>query len=292
MLVAGQFRISRRLIVNRKWTLSVCAWILEHTGPKEGRLNGGGIGDLANHFRIGVELPDFDDVQGLRARGVATPLHLPTTGFKQGLCNPTRVVEELVLPAYRKCMSEVAAPGEAIIAFTGIEPAPNDSHYPQLVRYLRRLAEDAEEHRVRVVVEMLNPYGTHADCMEGHTGYVGCDFDKVATAVAEVNSPWIQTLFDVYHVVRVHGEMEMRKLLRKHFARIGHVHVAGPVHVGKGVGDRVPVYDVDQLVYWPKFLRLLTELGYDKVVGIENIIPDDEDHWDCIQRTLDVLLRG
>ena len=76
--------------------------------------------------------------------------------------------------------------------------------------------------------------------------------------LAQVNEPNLKVQMDFYHVQVMEGDIEMR--LRKHFANVGHVQIAGvPKRNEPDIGE----------VNYPYLFTVLNELGYGDHVGCE-----------------------
>lgn len=76
--------------------------------------------------------------------------------------------------------------------------------------------------------------------------------------VAEVGEPNLKVLMDLYHAQIVEGDLEMR--LRKHYATVGHIQIAGvPKRHEPDIGE----------VNYPHLFNVLDELGYEGHVGCE-----------------------
>ncbi|HLT25883.1 MAG TPA: 2-oxo-tetronate isomerase [Zeimonas sp.] len=123
----------------------------------------------------------------------------------------------------------------------------------QRATYLRNLAwacRRAAGAGVTVLIEPLNPRD-----MPGYLLRTQADAHAI---VAEVGEPNLKVQMDLYHCQIVEGDVSTK--IRRHFAGIGHVQIAG-------VPDRCEP-DVGELHY-PYLLSLLDELGYDGWVGCE-----------------------
>lgn len=76
--------------------------------------------------------------------------------------------------------------------------------------------------------------------------------------LSEVGEPNLKVQMDFYHVQIMEGDIEMR--LRKHFANVGHVQIAGvPKRNEPDIGE----------VNFPYLFTVLDELGYNGHVGCE-----------------------
>ena len=117
-----------------------------------------------------------------------------------------------------------------------------------VVAALKRLAPIAEQNGVCLLLEPLNTKVDHR----------GCYLNSSAAAMeilAEVNSPAVKLLYDVYHM-RMMGEAAPQRL-RECAARLGHVHVAGAP--GRGGLDEE----------YAAVAESLRQSGYHEYVGLE-----------------------
>lgn len=109
----------------------------------------------------------------------------------------------------------------------------------------------AEEHGITIMLEAVN---TRVD----HPGVLFAMTDDSAKVAELVDSPRVRLLYDMYHSI-VEGE-EPAEVLPPVIERVEHVQIAdapGRGEPGSGAID------------WPARLRLLEELGYEGVIGIE-----------------------
>lgn len=98
------------------------------------------------------------------------------------------------------------------------DSAPPEKKRANVVAALKRLAPMAAENGITLLLEPLNTRINHA----------GCFLDSSVAAqeiLAEVGSPAVKLLYDVYHM-RVMGEAATERL-RECAPILGHVHVAG-----------------------------------------------------------------
>jgi hydroxypyruvate isomerase len=116
---------------------------------------------------------------------------------------------------------------------------------------LCQLAELADKHNIVYSLENLN---TKVD----HPGYPLRHIEDVVRLIAEVNSPRIRLLFDVYHAQIEEGNVI--ELIRKYGSYIGYVHFADvPGRHEPGTGE----------INYTKVVCALREIGYEGIVGLE-----------------------
>lgn len=194
---------------------------------------------------------------------------MPDPPFMKGLNNPRYQGE--VIAVTKKTM-DACAEGNvpSVIAFNGYKW--NDAEDPQsgeisleegarnTVEGLKELAAYGEEKDVTVCLEMLNTRDdTHP--MKGHPGYQGDDIDYCAEIVAQVGSPRVKLLFDIYHVQIMNGDVIRRIEEMKDL--IGHVHTAG----NPGRNE----LHLRQEIHYPSVMEALVGIGYQGYVGQEFI---------------------
>ena len=103
-----------------------------------------------------------------------------------------------------------------------------------------------------LVLELLNS-------VVDHPGQQADSIAFCASVVAQVGSPWLRILYDLYHAYTM-GADGCADLL-DHLPAVGHVHTAG-------VPGRRDL-DGQQTVDWAEVLRALSAAGYDRVLGHE-----------------------
>ncbi len=123
---------------------------------------------------------------------------------------------------------------------------------------LSRVAKEAEQAGVNLVLELLNSKVDHQDYQ--------CDHTSWGVAVCErVNSPRVKLLYDIYHMQIMEGDL-IRTIGQQH-AHFGHYHTAG--NPGR--------HDLDQAqeLNYPAIVRAIRATGYQGFVGQE-FIPQGE----------------
>jgi hydroxypyruvate isomerase len=136
-------------------------------------------------------------------------------------------------------MSGIVAPG-----------ADRAAMHRTYVENLRLVAAEAAKHGLTVLIEPLNT--------RDNPGYFLNRQDDAAAIISEAGAPNVKIQFDLYHRQIVEGDVAMG--IRKHFANIGHIQIAGvPERHEPDIGE----------VNYPYLFRLLDELGYDGWIGCE-----------------------
>lgn len=115
---------------------------------------------------------------------------------------------------------------------------------------VKRAAQACAAHGITTLIEPINTRDI--------PGYF-LNFQQDAHDIAdELGEPNLKVQMDFYHVQIMEGDIEMR--LRKHFANVGHVQVAGvPKRNEPDIGE----------VNFPYLFGVLDELGYTGHVGCE-----------------------
>jgi hydroxypyruvate isomerase len=88
----------------------------------------------------------------------------------------------------------------------------------RVVRRLKVLSAVAADHGLKIYLEPLNP-------VVDHHGYWLTTMAQAADIVAEVNSPALTILYDIYHQQITEGNLISN--LRTYLPLIGHIHTAG-----------------------------------------------------------------
>jgi hydroxypyruvate isomerase len=119
---------------------------------------------------------------------------------------------------------------------------------------LNRCKAVAEEHKVTIIIELLNSLVDHAD-------YLGDRTEYGARIVSAVNSPRVKLLYDIYHMQIMEGNVIAT--IRKHKDLIAHYHTGG-------VPGRHEI-DHSQELYYPAVARAIAETGFTGFVAQEFI---------------------
>ncbi len=121
----------------------------------------------------------------------------------------------------------------------------------RVLRKLRAMAAAAADHDVTLVLEPLNPRVDHA-------GYWLTTMAQAMDLIADVDSPNLKILYDIYHQQVTEGNIIAH--LRQYAPWIGHIHVAGAPGRGELVGG-----DLD----YRAIFKAIAEVGYTGYVGLE-----------------------
>lgn len=117
---------------------------------------------------------------------------------------------------------------------------------------LRRVARQAEQAGVTLIMELLNSKVNHADYQADRTawGVVVCE---------QVGSPRVKLLYDIYHMQVMEGDVIAT--LQANTTHIAHYHTAG-------VPGRRDLDDQQEL-YYPAICRAIADTGYDGFLAHE-----------------------
>jgi hydroxypyruvate isomerase len=171
---------------------------------------------------------------------------------RRSLVDPAQ--HEEFLQAVRESLDAARRVGcPALVVASGFTrpDVPREEHHAAAVSALRKAADLAEQAGIMLLLEPLNTRVEHPG-MYLESTQEGLDI------VAEVGSPNLRLLYDMYHST-VMDEVPA-DVLGGRFELVGHVQVAdtpGRHEPGSGTID------------WPAYVETLRTLGYDGAVGLE-----------------------
>jgi hydroxypyruvate isomerase len=143
----------------------------------------------------------------------------------------------------------------SVITFSGNRRGMNDEEGARnTVAGLNRVKKIAEDNGVTICMELLNSKVNHPDYMCDHTAWG-------ARVVAEVNSPNVKLLYDIYHMQIMEGDLI--STIRANLQWIGHFHTGG-------VPGRHEL-DNTQEVQWDGVMRAIAGAGFKGYVAHEFI---------------------
>jgi hydroxypyruvate isomerase len=120
------------------------------------------------------------------------------------------------------------------------------------VKGLKRLMKLAEQHKVNVVMELLNSKVDHHDYQCDHTAW-GVEVCR------RVGSERMKLLYDIYHMQIMEGDLIAT--IRKNIQYIAHFHTGGVP--GRGIIDET------QEIYYPAVMRAIVKTGFTGFVAQE-----------------------
>jgi hydroxypyruvate isomerase len=110
---------------------------------------------------------------------------------------------------------------------------------------LKRVARVAEDHGIRICIELLNSKVDHKDYQGDRTAF-GVE------VIRAVGSPNVKLLYDIYHMQIMEGDII--RTIRDHGEHIAHFHTGG-------VPGRHEL-DETQELYWPAIARAIVDSGF------------------------------
>jgi len=141
---------------------------------------------------------------------------------------------------------------EQIICFSGNRRGKSDDEgIHNCIVGLKRVMPLAEKHGVRLVMELLNPFG-HRDYHADRTSFG-------AAVVRGVGSEGFTLLYDIFHMQLSEGNLI--DTIRNNVDAIGHYHTAG----APGRRD----LDEHQEIYYPAVMRAIVATGFKGFVAHE-----------------------
>ncbi len=161
--------------------------------------------------------------------------------------DPARVLKNVTESA--KIAKDMGCP--SLIGLSGDVKGHAYDETPALIGNLSRCAEVLEKEGVTLCMEALNSIVNH----KGYwldSSFVGFNILKA------VNSPNVRLLFDCYHMQIMEGNLVDN--ITDNIPRIGHFHSAG-------VPGRKEIMDSE--LSYPKVIRTIEGLGYDRYFGLE-----------------------
>ncbi|WP_114576379.1 hydroxypyruvate isomerase family protein [Saliphagus sp. LR7] len=230
-------------------SLSVCVEMVYDDEPFEAR-----IGRAAEAGADAVEFWDWREKDLEAIQKAAEEAGLPIVDCTAGgsLTDPDEADE--AVETIRESIGTAEEYGiPSLIVTTGQdqEGLDRETQHENVVEVLSRVAGDAEEAGVTLVVEPLN---TAVD----HPGYFLVSSEEGFEIVEEVGSDAVKLLYDVYHQQVTEGNVI--ETITENVDSIGHVHVAdvpGRHEPGTGELNYANVFDA------------IDDAGYDGYVGCE-----------------------
>ena len=220
-----------------------------------GALSKVSLEDLKTVYEMGitgVEMPPPNKFDELREVGFTIVSIVGHQSLRDGLNKPSnhnRIIDEINVSLETAKKYEIPN----LIVFPGNRDGLSDEEgAANTITGLNLVKQAAEEANVTLIMELLNSKVDHPDYQCDHT-------DWAAKVIAEVNSPRVKLLYDIYHMQIMEGDLI--RTIRDNIGHIAHFHTAG----NPGRND----LDENQEIYYPAIARALNELGYDGWVGHE-----------------------
>ncbi len=140
---------------------------------------------------------------------------------------------------------------EQLILLTGDRNGHADNQKLLIIENLKRLCGAAEKNGVRLLIEPLNS-------LVQNRGYYLNSMQAALEMVRIVDSPFVQTLYDVYHMQIMEGNI--LSTLGGNLNRIGHIHLAGVPGRHEPSGGELNM---------ERILSCLAGWHYDRYIGLE-----------------------
>ncbi len=238
---------------------SVMLWTLDRQAPFDRCLE-----IVAEAGYEGVELVgefhnwSADEARRVMAKMRSLKMHFDLlSGVKAGFSDPNNTSDFLSqLNAQFISAKELESPMINLTSgpcIAGLSPA---AQHAACVENLKRAADLADKHNIRIVIEPIDP-------IESPTKYMTSVSEGFAI-VREVGSPHVKVLYDFYHEQRAAGNLIEK--LEKNFDLVGLVHIAdvpGRHEPGTGEIDYFNIY------------KKLAQLQYNKFITMEFYPTDD-----------------
>jgi hydroxypyruvate isomerase len=175
-------------------------------------------------------------------------------GIEKGFNDPQ--YHDALVKSFEEVIPLVAAAGyDKIICFSGNRNGMDDeTGMKNAAAGLKRLMKTAEQHKVTMVMELLNSKVNHKDYMCDHTAW-GVELCKM------VGSERLKLLYDIYHMQIMEGDV-IRTIQESH-PYIAHYHTGG-------VPGRNEIDDTQEL-YYPAIMKAILDTGYKGFVAQEFI---------------------
>ena len=135
---------------------------------------------------------------------------------------------------------------------------------------VKRLMKSAEQHKVNVVMELLNSRVNHKDYQCDHTAW-GVKLCQL------VGSERFKLLYDIYHMQIMEGDLIAT--IRKNIQYIAHFHTGG-------VPGRNEIDDTQEINY-PAVMRAIVATGFTGFVAQE-FVPKGKDPLESLRRCVEI----
>lgn len=208
---------------------------------------------------VALDLIDPKDFPVLKKHGLTVSMvNFPTIDGLGGIAkafNRTEHHDKLV-QAYEDRIKEAAANGyERVICFSGNRAGLDDEKgLENCAIGLKRLLPIAEQHKVTLVMELLNSKRSHKDYQCDHTAW-GVELVK------RISSERFKLLYDIFHMQIMDGDV--CDTIRENHQYFDHYHTGG-------VPGRNEIDDSQELNY-PRIMQAIVATGFKGYVAQEFI---------------------
>lgn len=234
-------------------------WTLEPQAPFERCLE-----MVASAGYQGVELVGEyskwspEEMRRIKARMASLGLVFDTiAGLKTGFADPNGADALLaeftaLIPVARK----LECPQIILLSGPRVEGMPREIQYKACIENLKRVADVAAEHEIKIVIEPIDP-------LENPTIWLTSVTDGFKI-VREAGRPNLKVLYDFYHEQRAGGNLIEK--LENNIEWVGLIHIADvPGRHEPGTGE----------IDYGNIYRKLAELHYDKFIAMEYYPTED-----------------
>jgi len=244
---------------NSPWRFSVMLWTLDHKAPFER-----GLEIVASAGYQGVQLVNEyrgwsqQDMRQMKSRMHSLGLICDTmSGIKSGFADPHAISTLLAeCNALIPIAKELECPQIILLSGPRIDGMPHDVQFKASVDNLQRVADIAEKHNLRIVIEPIDPLENPAIWLTSVS-----EAFKIVHAVAR---PSVKVLYDFYHEQR--GSGNLIEKLENNIESVGLVHVADvPGRHEPGTGE----------IDYGNIYRKLAVLKYDGIIAMEYYPTED-----------------
>jgi hydroxypyruvate isomerase len=166
----------------------------------------------------GIDLVEPPDWPTIRKHGLTPAITTGAATIPKGW-NRKESHDQLEAQMKEHVLAAEQAQVPNVITFSGNRAGmPDDEGKQNTIAGLKRVAKFAEDHKVTIMLELLNSKVDHKDYMCDHTAW-GVDVIKA------VGSPRVKLLYDIYHMQIMEGDII--RTIRDNIAYIGHFHTGG-----------------------------------------------------------------
>jgi len=231
------------------------------------------------------ELCKAAKAMGIKSIDLAGPKEWPTlkkygltcamaNGAGMGIAEGFNRVEnhDKLVEGFEALIPKAAAAGLTnVICMSGNRKGLSDEQgLENCVKGLKRLMKLAEEHKVNVVMELLNSKVDHHDYQCDHTAW-GVEVCR------RVGSERCKLLYDIYHMQIMEGDLIAT--IKKSIAHIAHFHTGGVP--GRGIIDE------SQEIYYPAVMKAIAQTGYTGFVAQE-FLPRSAKPLEELRRAIEI----
>jgi len=190
-------------------------------------------------------------------------------GINNGWNNPE--LHDRLVVSYEEVIPQVAKAGFTnLICFSGQRRGLTDEQgWENCEKGLKRIMKTAEQHKVTLIMELLNTNG-HRDYQCSTTAW-GVELCK------RVSSENFKLLYDIYHMQIMEGNII--DTMTKNIQYIGHIHTGG--NPGRNEIDET------QELNYPAIMKALVKTGYKGFVGQE-FVPKAADPITSLRRCINI----